>query len=1137
MTRGTKRLALVLMTSAAPALVGLLGAGVALGLPGMALAADECGSAVTQSVTCAPGTYASGITYAPASPLSVTLQQAPGGAVNVTNGGLRVTTTVADAITVGRTATGTLTTASPALAILNTTVGGTAVNLTGAQGAVTLDLTAPAANASLLVRGQTDAIRITTGGSASVALNQGQVIGLNGDAIDIRAGGAITVTTGQASLQATNGAGITLVQNGPSGAINVTTGGPITAPTYIIGDGILIGAQDPTNIDAINVSANGAITVGGSGIRINSSGSRNLTISTSATAAIQAQNDGIFARTSGSGAINLTTAADVTGDANSGGVGNAVSLITANGNINFSAAAGTTIYEGVGSPPVGLPSKSVVSLTSTNGSIVFNNAAALRNSNVTSGEALATGIFARTVGGSITLNNSGAMGTADSVLGASAIDAAITGTASTGDLIVSNSGVLRALGPAVINLENAGSGILRLDSNSAIEGTALFGVQTFAATGTSTLNFGANVSSAISTAVRAGSSTGAVNVNVASGVQVRGIGGFLLSSTSGALSLNNAGSVQTTTGGTSAVVLSTTGAASVTNSGTINALGPEIGRAALSFVNASQVSLTNTGTITTGRDDHAGYAIGVFTLGSPNPTAITWSNATGGVINGALNNATPTAMTFGNAGTWYTANMQSNFSSANVSTLNNSGLIQVGLTNALPAATTTTFAGLTRFNNNGTVSLSNGVVGDVLSVTGAYVGGTGAQVNLDIQSGVSDRLVIAGTATGATTVVINQLGAPGSFGKIAIAQAATGSSATAFVLPNGTLRQGLTQSGIIYDATSSIYSLIRIPDTAAVETVKFAEIRRNLYFKAEAAWSSHLERYRTLAMEEDVPEGVHTWAQVFGGEERHDDSRTLAPLGVQTTYRLDYDQRYAGGQFGVDVLQGMSTGAAVLGVTAGYATSRATFKETRDTYEVKGFNIGAYASYTPNAFFMNALVRYDRGDGDIESPYANYRQSLKTSQFAATLEAGKHMTMGGWFVEPSAAVTASRGSVARKGDEEALNNYNVQDVTVALSRDTLVRAKVGVRAGAKPHAAMGGILTPYVAVAAVNDFGGKDKVTFNPASNPISFANRAAGAFADVRVGAHLAQAGGMEFLAEAGGDFGSHVSGYGLRVMVKRSW
>lgn len=1137
MARGTKRLALVLMTSAAPALVGLLGAGVALSLPGAALAADECGPVNGQAVTCAPGTYASGITYSPSSPVSLTLQQAPGGAVNVTNGGLRVTTTVADAITVGRSATGALTTTSPALAIINTTAGGAAVNLSGAQGAITLDLTAPAANASLLVRGQGDAIRITTGGSANVALNQGQVIGLNGDAIEITAGGAITVSTGQASLQATNGAGIALVQNGPSGAINVTTAGPIIAPTYITGDGILIGAQDPTNVDAINVSANGAITVGGSGIRINSSGSRNLTISTSSTAAIMAQNDGIFARTSGTGSITLTTAADVKGDANDGGVGNAVTLATVNGNINFTTAAGTTIYEGVGSPPVGLPSKSVVSLTSTNGSIVFNNAAALQNSDVSNGEALATGIYARTVGGGITLNTSGAMGTAESVLGASAIDAAVTGSAATSDLIVANSGVLRSLGPAVINLTNSGSGALRLDSNGEINATALFGVQTFAATGASTLNFGANVSSNVSTAVRSGSSSGAVNVSVASGVQVSGLGGFQLSSTSGALSLNNAGTVLTSSGGNAATVLSTSGAASVTNSGTISSLGPAIDRAALTFVNASQVSLNNSGTITTGRDDHAGFAISVLTNDSTTPSTIAWTNATGGVINGGLNNGTAAALTFGNAGTWYTAGMQSNFSSANAGTLNNSGLIQVGLTNASAVATTATFAGLTRLNNTGRVSLTNGVIGDVLNVSGAYVGGTGAQLALDIQAGSADRLVIAGTATGSTTVVVNQIGAAGTFGKTDIIQAATGSSASAFILPNGTLRQGLMQSGIVYDATSSIYSLIRIPDTAAIETIKFAEIRRNIFFKAEAAWSSHLERYRTIAQEEDLPEGVHTWAQVFGGEDRHEDSRTLAPLGVQTRYRLDYDQRYAGGQFGVDVLQGMSTGAAVLGVTAGYAISRATFKETRDTYEVKGFNLGAYASYTPNAWFMNALVRYDRGDGDIESAYANYRQSLKTSQFAATLEAGKHMTMGGWFVEPSATVTASRGSVARDGDEQALNNYTVQDVTVALSRDTALRAKVGVRAGAKPYAAMGGVLTPYVAVAAVNDFGGKDKVTFNPANNPITFSNQAGGAFADLRVGARLVQAGGLEMQAEAGGDIGPRVTGYGLRLMVKRRW
>jgi len=1134
MARGTKRLALVLMSSAAPALGGLLGLGTVMALPASALAADECGAVASQTVTCTPGNYNTGIGYAPATPVTVTLQQAPTVAVNVTNGGLRVLNTTNDAITVGRSVTGTLTSASPALTILNFT--GAGINLGSSQGAINLDLSAPATDAGLVVRGVSDGIHIETGSTANLTLTQGQIFANNGDAVDITAGGAITVATGAARLQATGGAALLVTQTGPSGAINVTTEGPLVAATRAIGDGISIGAQDPTNTDVINVNARGAITVGGSGVRVTSTGARNVNITTSASAPIIAESDGIFAQTSGTGALNVTTNANVTGDANDGGVGNAINLITANGALNLTTAAGTTLFEGATAPPAGV-AKRLISAVSTNGTITVNNAAALQNSDLTNsgGGGFATGIYARTAGGGVSITNTGTMGTIQSPLGAIGIDAAVTG--GSGDLVVSNSGTLRTFGSAVITLSNTGTGNLRLDSDGVINAPALFAVSTFAASGTSTLNVRANLTSTNGTAVRAQSFSGAINASVASGVQVAGAGGFALTSSSGALALTNAGGIETTVGGASAVGFSTSGNASLTNSGTITGLGPSFDRAAVSFNNAAQINLNNSGTITTGRGDHAGYAVSVYSTLLNTPTAITWNNTASGVINGAIDNRTAGAMTFGNAGTWFTAGMQSNFSSSDISTLNNSGLIQVGLTNAGAPATTTTLAGLSRLNNTGTVSLSNGVAGDILSLTGAYVGGTGAQVRIDLLGSSADRLVIGGTATGSTTVIINSLGTPGAFSKTAIAQAATGSSATAFVLPSGTLRQGLMQTGIVYDTASSIYSLIRIPDTAAIETVKFAEIRRNVFFKAEAAWSSHLENYRTLALLEDAPEGVRTWAQLFGGEERFEDARTFAPLGVQTRYRLDYDQKHAGGQFGVDVLQGMSTGVAVLGVTAGYASSRATFKETHDTYEVKGFNIGAYASYAPNTWFMNALVRYDRADGDIESSYASYRQSLKTSQFAATLEAGKHMTLGNLFVEPSASVTASRGSVARKGQDQSLNNYSVQDVTVALQRDKTVRAKLGVRAGSKPYKAMGGVLTPYVAVAAVNDFGGKDKVIFNPAADAVSFSNRAGGAFADFRVGAHLAQAGGLEFQAEAGGDYGSHVTGYGARFTVKRSW
>ncbi|CAN5187059.1 hypothetical protein BH10PSE4_BH10PSE4_10750 [soil metagenome] len=1134
MNRGSQRSTrFALMMSAAP-VCSLCVVGFSLGLAvhGQALAADECGLVVGQAASCPPAVYPTGISYAPPSPITVTLTQTSAAAVSVTNGGIAVTTTGADDITLRRSLTGAAGATNPTLSVLNS--AGAALNLASARGNIVADLSPPATNSGLLLRGQTDGVHITTGGTATVTSTNGSISGLNGSAIDITAGGAITVSTGATLLQATGGAAVSLIQTGPSGAINLSTAGAINATTYISGDGIFIGAQDPTNTDVINVAVGAAIDAGGAGVRVTSSGARNIGITTSTAASIVGQNDGIFARTSGIGTINVSTNANVVGDINDGGVGDVINLGTVAGNITLTTAAGTTLLEGGNSPPVGLPDKAVVSLTSTSGSITVNNAASLQNSNSAGITAAnADGIFARTATGAINLTSSGAMGTATSLLGGSAIDAAVT--AGSGDLVVTNSGILQSLGPAVISLTNSGAGALRLNSNGAVTGRSLFGVVTVGGSGASILNFGADVSAVNAAAVRATSDSGAIVATVASGVQLRGAAGLELRSNSGALSVTNGGTISTLAQGPSApsaLALNSRGAASVTNSagGTITSVGGGVATPAVAFVNASQVVLSNSGAISSSNADYSGYAIGVSKVGGADASAITFTNAAGGSITGAFDNSTSTAVTFNNAGSWYTALSQTTFGATNTSTINNTGLIQIGAAGA--AVSSTTFAGLATLNNNGVVSLSNGVAGDVLNISGAYVGGAGAQLKLDVAgANVSDRLQITGAATGATTVLVNVVGSTAVFSKTTIVQAASSSSPTAFALPSGTLRQGLVQYGIAFDAGA--YSLVQVPDTAAIEIVKFAEIRRNAFDKGEEAWSSHLDHHR----DDGVDEGVSVWGQAFGGDASYDATRTFAPLGVQTTYRLDYDQRQAGAQFGVDFIQALDNGSAILGVTGGYVTTRAKFKETGDHFNIDGFNIGAYGVYAPGSWFLNALLRYDRGDGDVVSPYASYRQALNTSQVVATVEAGKRLHMGGWFVEPMARASVGRGFVARHGDGEDLSGYGVQGVVVELGDDDSVKGSLAVRVGSEPKSAFGGVLTPYVRVALVNEFAGKDKVTFNPTGENLSVSNKPVKAYGDFRAGARLVKSGGTDVVAELGGIVGSDVKGASLRVSVRHTW
>ena len=72
-----------------------------------------------------------------------------------------------------------------------------------------------------------------------------------------------------------------------------------------------------------------------------------------------------------------------------------------------------------------------------------------------------------------------------------------------------------------------------------------------------------------------------------------------------------------------------------------------------------------------------------------------------------------------------------------------------------------TLAGLESFANSGLIDLSDGVAGDVLTVTGAYVGTGDAALSLDVDLAaptLADRLVVGGAATGSTSIFVERLG-------------------------------------------------------------------------------------------------------------------------------------------------------------------------------------------------------------------------------------------------------------------------------------------------------------------------------------------------------------------------------------------
>ena len=261
-----------LMSAGVAAIVGLT--------PGSALAAGECGAPAAGAVSCAPGTYAAGITYVTATPLTMTLAQTPTTAVNTTTGGVTITDVVAgDALTLNRSFTGVAAAGSTAPSLDNLT--GAGVTVSGA-GAVTVDLSAPTTDAGIIISGSTNGIAVssTSGtGAVNLTLTNGTVTGAAGSGVLANAsGGDLTINTGAASITGTTG-GITANQSANTGSLSVTAAGPVTATA---GDGVTAAITNPGSASGVTVNVSGLITATGNGVNATNAGSGSVTVNQTA---------------------------------------------------------------------------------------------------------------------------------------------------------------------------------------------------------------------------------------------------------------------------------------------------------------------------------------------------------------------------------------------------------------------------------------------------------------------------------------------------------------------------------------------------------------------------------------------------------------------------------------------------------------------------------------------------------------------------------------------------------------------------------------------------------------------------------------------------------------------------------------
>ncbi|HVY20925.1 MAG TPA: autotransporter domain-containing protein [Bauldia sp.] len=331
-----------------------------------ALADQECGSGLTATCTSAGNPYPNGVTYSAA---GQTLNIDTGVVINSTNG-----------VTLSGSGDQKITVTGTGVTISSSGSGRTAVNISGATGAATIDTSK--ASVSVTGAGGGNGVQgVSTGGAVSVTtadvtLGNADVDGFA--VVGYATAGSVDINTKAGTVSTSAGGGVGIYAMSFTSSVTVTTAGVTISGNSIPADAIY-------GIYAVSggAGAGGAITIDTTAGAVTMSG-------TSTSHAIYAEN----ASGAGGGPVKVTTANVSTKAANADGVYAQSRGTGATGAVTVDSTAGTVKTEGAGA--IGIFANNTAAAS---GGLVTVHAGDV----TTTGTGAAYGIRANSTSGAVTI--------------------------------------------------------------------------------------------------------------------------------------------------------------------------------------------------------------------------------------------------------------------------------------------------------------------------------------------------------------------------------------------------------------------------------------------------------------------------------------------------------------------------------------------------------------------------------------------------------------------------------------------------------------------------------------------------------------------------------------------------------------
>jgi outer membrane autotransporter protein len=266
------------------------------------------------------------------------------------------------------------------------------------------------------------------------------------------------------------------------------------------------------------------------------------------------------------------------------------------------------------------------------------------------------------------------------------------------------------------------------------------------------------------------------------------------------------------------------------------------------------------------------------------------------------------------------------------------------------------------------------------------------------------------------------------------------------------------------------------------------------------------------------------WAQAQIGGENQGKVQDFTVSGFSFTPNLRTNSDWRGFQMGGD---NWTSKNWLWGFTGGFLEQDSVFID-HNSFDITGWNVGAYTGFTSGHFFMNGLLKGDWYDVKANLPTVPAYDTFSGNTWGAKGEAGFRFGSPHFYFEPMADLAWTSTHL-----DDA--NFPVQSTSFSFGNATSLRGSIGGRIGGQ-----WGQILPYVGLYAAQEFDGKNNMTMITGACPtncMTVQDLKPGSYERAEFGFTTTSWRGLEGFLKGEDEFGNHTSGLTGRLGVRWRW